>query len=160
NHVLEHVNDPLSFLRDVRRVMRPGGIAHICVPNVECPEARLSGWVSFEPYHLLYFTPATLAATVSRTGLTIARSGTKESFSGWMLAVARTAMRRHRAPTSLTEIPAPLSASPARRPPWFEHAYRLTSVAVGAATWPLRRLQARLGFGDEIICVARRPRED
>jgi len=33
NHVLEHIPDPVAFMKDVARVLKPGGIACIEVPN-------------------------------------------------------------------------------------------------------------------------------
>lgn len=69
NHVLEHVNQPIEFLREVHRLLAPGGVAHIAVPNVACWEAGLAGWTSYEPYHLVYFDPRTLERTVSAGGL-------------------------------------------------------------------------------------------
>ncbi|MGB6063946.1 MAG: class I SAM-dependent methyltransferase, partial [Desulfomonilaceae bacterium] len=59
NHVLEHVARPVETLQEVRRRMRAGGLLHLAVPNVACWEARLKGWGSYEPYHVLYFTPVT-----------------------------------------------------------------------------------------------------
>lgn len=31
-HFLEHIEDPISMLREFQRVLRPGGIVNICVP--------------------------------------------------------------------------------------------------------------------------------
>jgi 2-polyprenyl-3-methyl-5-hydroxy-6-metoxy-1,4-benzoquinol methylase len=155
NHVLEHVNQPIDFLRDVRRLLAPEGIAHIAIPNIACWEAMLSGWTSFEPYHLVYFTPQTLTRTISAaSGLAIVRMTTPDSFSGWFLAILRTLMGVNRADGAVTRSAA-ASARYAGRSGVVEHAYRLVMVYSGLVTWPLRFVQGRLGKGDEIVCIAR-----
>lgn len=157
NHVLEHVSHPVHFLREVGALLRPGGIAHVRVPNVACPEARLRGWTSFEPYHLLYFTPRTLADAIARSGLRVDQMLTRESFSGWLLTALRTALGHNREPDAVFRPrPAPLPRGGGRSG-WLEHAYRLASIGFGAVSWPLRRLQAFAGRGDEIVCLVRRP---
>ena len=157
NHVLEHVNDPVKFLSDVRRLLVPGGMAHIAVPNVACWEATLPGWTGYEPYHLSYFTPVTLRKTISVGGLAIESKHTHESFSGWFLAVLRTLLRVNREDRTV-QIYTKSEQTPTRsRSALSEHIYRLAMVLLGSAIWPLRMAQAKLGRGDEIICIARKP---
>ncbi len=158
NHVLEHVNQPIALLNEVRRLLAPGGLVHIAVPNIACWEAKLAGWTSYEPYHLAYFAPHTLERAVKAGGLVIERLSTHDSFSGWFLAVLRTALGINRQEGAVTR-PASAAAGRAtgRRPGWLEHTYRMGMVCAGGGTWPLRWLQARLGYGDEAICIARKP---
>ena len=145
NHVLEHVAEPVTLLTAVRQRMRPGGLVHIAVPNIECWEATLPGWNSYEPYHLTYFSPATLASAVAKAGISIVRQETHESFSGWFLAVLRTLAGNKSAGNSTKR----------RRHTGLEHAYRTAMVTSGLLTWPLRISQAAVGRGDEAIAVAR-----
>jgi 2-polyprenyl-3-methyl-5-hydroxy-6-metoxy-1,4-benzoquinol methylase len=159
NHVLEHVNEPISFLHDVLRLLSPNGIAHIAVPNVACWEAKLSGWTSYEPYHLTYFTPNTLQKTIIASGLTVEHANTHESFSGWFLALLRTAMgvNRHGQAIQPNKNTGRQNVSGLSRTSLVEHTYRLGMVCAGGGIWPLRWVQAKLGFGDEAICIARKP---
>ncbi len=158
NHVLEHVQQPVGFLQDVFRLLNPGGIVHIAVPNIDCWEARLPGWTSYEPYHLTYFNRQTLLRAVNVAGFTSARVQTCESFSGWYLALLRTVLGINRAQGAVTR-PMPVSASrPAgQRTALVEHVYRFSMVLTGGVLWPLRWLQGKLGYGDEVVCIARRP---
>lgn len=39
--VIEHVESPIGFLRNVRRLLAPGGVAVLTTPNVDCLPARL-----------------------------------------------------------------------------------------------------------------------
>jgi ubiquinone/menaquinone biosynthesis C-methylase UbiE len=46
--VIEHVESPIGFLRNVRRLLSPTGVAVLTTPNVDCLPARIK--------HLLYGT--------------------------------------------------------------------------------------------------------
>jgi 2-polyprenyl-3-methyl-5-hydroxy-6-metoxy-1,4-benzoquinol methylase len=148
HHVLEHVADPVGFLRAARERLKPGGVLHLAVPNVACWEARLRGWNSYEPYHVLYFEPRTLVETMKASGYRVMRLSTFEAFSAWFLALVRSV----RAPRQVS-APSARGAAPTAV---VEHAYRLTMVTTGLLTWPLRRVQGWLGKGDELMAVARR----
>lgn len=157
NHVIEHVNQPVEFLKDVRRLLAPGGVVHIAVPNVSCWQAKLSGWTSYEPYHLAYLDTQTLTRIVSAGGLTIDRIATHDSFSGWFLAVLRTMLGVNRAGGAVTRPDsAPMGRAKVRRQGFVYHGYSTAMVFTGAVMWPLRVFQAQLGHGDEIICIARK----
>jgi SAM-dependent methyltransferase len=63
-HVAEHVHDPAATLLNVARLLRPGGVLTIAVPNFGSPEAIMgkAGWFHLDvPRHLFHFTSATLA---------------------------------------------------------------------------------------------------
>lgn len=155
NHVLEHVQQPIEFMKDVSRLLTSGGIVHIAVPNIACWEAKFSGWTSFEPYHLSYFSPPTLERTISDSGLIIHHIKTYDSFSGWFLALLRTMLGINKSSGAVTRPPATARIQASRpRTGFVEHAYRLAMIAIGILLWPLRLLQARLGYGDEIVCIA------
>lgn len=169
NHVLEHVNEPVAFLSDVRCLLAPGGVVHIAVPNVACWEAALNGWTSFEPYHLSYFTPTTLHKTVSVSGLVVEGEQTHESFSGWFLAVLRTLLGVNRGGRAIwANVRSGRLATGRSRPALSEHAYRLAMVCVGGGAvavayrsgkaWARRRShlprpQAGNGAGGLNACV-------
>jgi len=149
HHLLEHVSDPIALLEAARARLKPGGTLQLAVPNTGAWEARLRGWTSYEPYHLLYFTPVTLRRAVERAGFTVVQVKTHESFSGWMLTIARTmlgypAQERRRRPGSAA----------IKRRALTEHLYRVALVMAGLLTLPVRRVQAWLGHGDELIVVA------
>ena len=157
NHVLEHVPEPVDFLRDVFRLLSLDGVVHIAVPNVSCLEARLTGWTSYEPYHLLYFSPDTLRRTVLRAGFTVCSESTHESFSGWFLALLRTVLRVNSGRRVINVGTNEEDGNTIRdRPSLAEHAYRLAMVIAGIGTWPLRWLQSRLNLGDEAISIGRK----
>lgn len=71
NHVLEHIPAPSSFLSEVQRVLRPGGLLFVAVPNVETWWIHLKGdrygW-TFQDDHFLHFSRKTLSNLLERHG--------------------------------------------------------------------------------------------
>jgi len=78
SHVLEHLSDPLAALGRIRRLLRPGGVVAIEVPNeLENLHVRLQRAIGrVRPYpvrstHICFFTPASLRATLVRAGFDV-----------------------------------------------------------------------------------------
>jgi SAM-dependent methyltransferase len=68
-HVLEHVDDPNSMLRELRRLIRPGGYILVCVPNIDSLQSRLGGaaWSHLDlPRHRVHFDSRTLCEALTR----------------------------------------------------------------------------------------------
>jgi SAM-dependent methyltransferase len=69
--VLEHVPDPRMTLTEVARVLKPGGLLALSLPNPTCPEAQIFGdsWIGWDrPRHLYLFTPKVLQRYLSDAG--------------------------------------------------------------------------------------------
>ncbi len=70
-HVIEHVPDPLAFLRACRSCLRPGGYLVLKTPNVASLVARLNrgAWSWANPVtHLVLFSPKTLKNALEKSG--------------------------------------------------------------------------------------------
>ncbi|AMW34566.1 class I SAM-dependent methyltransferase [Haematospirillum jordaniae] len=66
NHVIEHLADPLLFLKEAKRTLRPGGCLYVRTPNI-----RRVGTAFWEDYtHVRPYTPASLRAMAEAHGLT------------------------------------------------------------------------------------------
>jgi SAM-dependent methyltransferase len=67
-HVFEHLADPVSMLKEVRRLLKVGGRLLIEVPNYGGWHARIGGaaWHHLDvPRHLMHFSRRTLADMLS-----------------------------------------------------------------------------------------------
>jgi 2-polyprenyl-3-methyl-5-hydroxy-6-metoxy-1,4-benzoquinol methylase len=83
-HVIEHFDDPVETLRQVMRVLKPGGYCVIQTPRLGSIENRLFGkyWSGFDsPRHLWIFSFETLKLAVEKAGLTFVRSVGSNSFA-------------------------------------------------------------------------------
>jgi SAM-dependent methyltransferase len=83
--ILEHVENPLAVLRNVRRILKPGGVLIVSTPNISHPRSRLkflmTGSPSFfgpEYYegcgHRTLLTDWILKAHIEASGFTIQKT--------------------------------------------------------------------------------------
>ncbi len=81
-HLVEHLNDPRSFLRSARRALRSDGTLFLVTPNADGFQARLLGarWRSAIRDHLYLFSVRTLTAMLVSEGFIVEYSGT---WGGW-----------------------------------------------------------------------------
>lgn len=85
-HVLEHVEDPGTFLRAAFAATRPGGRLALEVPNIAAAACRRLGaaWPHIQPdYHRWHFSPASLSRLVTAHGFDIDRLDTVFSRFYW-----------------------------------------------------------------------------
>jgi 2-polyprenyl-3-methyl-5-hydroxy-6-metoxy-1,4-benzoquinol methylase len=78
--VLEHLLDPLATLRACARLLRPGGIVFLYVPNYDSASRLLMGKDAhfiWPTHHLNYYTPATMRDLLAREGFETAYLATE-----------------------------------------------------------------------------------
>ena len=72
--VLEHLRDPLALLQEIGRILKPGGLLSVAVPNIAGLYFRLNkqAWIAERVRHQSHFyefSPRTLRRILARAGL-------------------------------------------------------------------------------------------
>lgn len=78
--VLEHLPDPVSFLRRAEHVVKPGGLVYLTTPNFMCLDRWILGsdWPIIHKEHLTYFTLDSLMQVIrEKTNLVLLSSETR-----------------------------------------------------------------------------------
>lgn len=73
-HVLEHLRDPRAALRRARRLLAPGGLLVVAVPNLESVQARVGGrgWFHLDvPRHYHHFGLRALTRLLDEEGFDV-----------------------------------------------------------------------------------------
>lgn len=71
NHVLEHVRNPVQFLVDLKRILKPNASIYVDLPDV----SAYTSLADLHIAHLYHFSIRTLIATAHRGGLNVAYIG-------------------------------------------------------------------------------------
>lgn len=71
--VLEHVPDPLAFIKAIRQLLSPGGFFIIDTPNGESNSIKSEGglWKGFNPFHIHVFSVASIQILLEKNGLNL-----------------------------------------------------------------------------------------
>ena len=87
DQVIEHMQDPLSTLQGVTRILKPGGTIILSTPNATGWGARIFGrrWINWHaPYHLQFFSKKSLYLAALESGLKVETIKTI-THSDWLL---------------------------------------------------------------------------
>jgi SAM-dependent methyltransferase len=139
-HSLEHVAEPADDLALARRLLRPGGLLIVSLPNFASTQARRFGtdWFHLDlPRHRTHFTPRGLERLLDRSGFAVESVSTSSSADGLPMSLR---YRRY-----------------GDSPPSSGAGRYLTVAAVLAAAPLGAAVDRAAGAGDLLHAVARRP---
>ena len=70
-HVLEHFNDPVKYFSEISRLLKPGGLCMVALPNSASYDAENYGefWAAYDvPRHLWHYNPETFNRFLKKVG--------------------------------------------------------------------------------------------
>jgi SAM-dependent methyltransferase len=161
-HVLEHLREPMAAIREIQRVLRPGGKLVVAVPNFSSLQARWAGpaWFHLDlPRHVFHFPLRALRRLLEQSGFVFVSEhhfSLRQNPFGWI----QSSLNRH------TDLPRNgLYTLLHRRPPGeaapFDAATRRRLLLAGVLRLPLALLltvaEAVLRSGATVHVVARKP---
>lgn len=90
--VLEHLYNPVETLLETSRILKPGGVAIISLPNFNSVERMAFGeyWFPLQlPHHLYFFTPRTIKRTVEKAGMKLEKTFFSTTATGVLNSVKK-----------------------------------------------------------------------
>jgi len=87
NHVIEHVADPINYLKECLRVLKPGGKLVVITPNINSLGRNIlnDAWLAWDPpRHLFLFSIQSLRTSAELAGLTIKELRTTAKGARWI----------------------------------------------------------------------------
>jgi len=71
-HVLEHISNPIIFLKKIKSILKDKSILIIEVPNIERPFTDEWNWQAYcDPGHLYYFSKVSLGLVLNKAGFSV-----------------------------------------------------------------------------------------
>ncbi len=157
-HALEHLPDPAGAVGHAYRLLAPGGVVVIAVPNIASPQARIFGddWLALDlPRHLSHLSDRALVSGLGRAGFEVDRTSPAKGGQvvfGWLHGLVRK--------VGGLDLYDALRRPEARSAP-MDSRGRMTALALGVALFPVALAGAALeyarGRSGTIYVEAHRP---
>ena len=89
-HVFEHLTEPRQYLAEISRIIKPGGVLLLAIPNIESAQARFfrGKWFHLDPpRHLFFMPPDRVEAALAGFGFTVhslSHFSFEQNIFGWI----------------------------------------------------------------------------
>ncbi|HRD65146.1 MAG TPA: class I SAM-dependent methyltransferase [Candidatus Competibacter sp.] len=157
-HVLEHVNNPAATLRRVARLVRPGGIVALAVPNFSSWQAALfkSAWFHLDlPRHTYHFSRSVLEQLMGNYGLQPLKISTW-SFDQNVFGFIQSMLNWLSPPNSANNLYTLLKNSHGRGKKWHLFGWLATAGLIAPLALLEYLLSGLLGRGATLIVYAQK----
>ncbi len=159
NNVLEHVRDPLAFLKECRRILRRAGLLYLSVPNGPADSANMIRFYSSEgvpPFsrsgHLFYFSQTALRHLFRESFFEIVSSrtyGIRRGLSALGFYPQKPGWKKHYWPRPIIPAGSSIILPPEKRrfPGYYAYRYRQARLKMLPGLW-------KIGLDFEIVLRA------
>lgn len=96
HHTLEHLPEPLNSLEQIKKLLKPGGILYIGVPNIMNIKKRPE--IFFQTAHPFSYSPHSLKLILEKAGFGILKFNRNAGYPGGMEAAAQLGAESVKAP--------------------------------------------------------------